>query len=165
MEVMFAPWRMKFIRNAVKKKIKGCLFCSKLKSKNDSGNLLIYRGKSAFVMLNLYPYNSGHLMVIPYAHASLPADLDIEVQIEMLVLLNKCIEVLQRALKPEGFNIGVNLGRAAGAGIDEHVHVHAVPRWNGDTNYMAILAETRVVPEWLDDTYSKLKPIFDEVMG
>jgi ATP adenylyltransferase len=83
----------------------------------------------------------------------------------MLVLLNKSLEVLQRALSPEGFNIGVNLGRAAGAGIDEHVHVHAVPRWSGDTNFMAVFAETRVVPEWLDDTYRKLKPIFDDVMS
>jgi len=144
---------------------KGCVFCAKIADHDDRKNHILYRGKHACVMLNLYPYNSGHLMVIPYAHASQPADLPMEVQTEMLVLVNKCMEVLRRAIRPEGFNIGINLGRAAGAGIDEHVHVHAVPRWNGDTNYMAILAETRVVPEWLDETYSKLKPIFDEVMG
>jgi len=143
---------------------KGCVFCAKIADNVDRKNHILFRGKHACVMLNLYPYNAGHLMVIPYAHASQPADLSMEVQTEMLALVNRCTEVLHRAIRPEGFNIGINLGRAAGAGIDEHVHVHVVPRWNGDTNYMAILAETRVVPEWLDDTYSKLKPIFDEVM-
>ena len=143
---------------------KGCVFCAKIADNDDRKNHILCRGKYACVMLNLYPYNSGHLMVIPYENTSQPADLSMEVQKEMLVLVNRCMEVLHRAIMPEGFNIGINLGRAAGAGIDEHVHVHAVPRWNGDTNYMAILAETRVVPEWLDDTYSRLKPIFDEVM-
>jgi ATP adenylyltransferase len=162
MKRLWTPWRMKYLES---KRPEGCVFCNKIAADEDRANHILYRGRHACVMLNLYPYNSGHLMVIPYAHASQPADLDMEVQTEMLVLINKCIEVLRRALKPEGFNIGVNLGRAAGAGIDEHVHVHAVPRWNGDTNYMAILAETRVVPEWLDDTYTKLKPIFDAVMG
>lgn len=152
---------MKYLES---KRPEGCVFCQKIADNDDAKNHILYRGKHACVMLNLYPYNSGHVMIIPYAHAARLADLSMDVQTEMLVLLNKALEVLQQALSPEGFNIGVNLGRAAGAGIDEHVHVHAVPRWTGDTNFMAIFAETRVVPEWLDDTYRKLKPIFDEVM-
>lgn len=162
MKRLWTPWRMKYLEA---ERPKGCVFCAKIEGDDDRANHILYRGQHACVMLNLYPYNSGHLMVIPYAHVSKPADLPMEVQVEMLTLVNKCLEVLQRAIRPEGFNIGVNLGRAAGAGIDEHVHVHAVPRWNGDTNYMAILAETRVVPELLDETYSKLKPIFDEIMS
>ncbi len=152
---------MKYLES---KRSEGCVFCQKIADSEDAKNHILYRGKHACVMLNLYPYNSGHVMIIPYAHAGRLADLSMEVQTEMLVLLNKSLEVLQRVLSPEGFNVGMNLGRAAGAGIDEHVHVHAVPRWTGDTNFMAIFAETRVVPEWLDDTYRKLKPIFDEVM-
>lgn len=161
MKRLWTPWRMKYLEG---KRPEGCVFCQKIAESDDAKNHILYRGKHACVMLNLYPYNSGHVMIIPYAHAGRLADLSMDVQTEMLVLLNKSLEVLQRALSPEGFNIGVNLGRAAGAGIDEHVHVHAVPRWTGDTNFMAIFAETRVVPEWLDDTYRKLKPIFDEVM-
>lgn len=161
MKRLWTPWRMKYLEG---KRPEGCVFCQKIAGNDDAKNHILYRGTHACVMLNLYPYNSGHLMIIPYAHAGRLADLSMDVQTEMLVLLNKSLEVLQRALSPEGFNVGMNLGRAAGAGIDEHVHVHAVPRWSGDTNFMAIFAETRVVPEWLDDTYRKLKPIFDEVM-
>lgn len=161
MKRLWTPWRMKYLEA---KRSEGCVFCQKIADSDDAKNHILYRGKHACVMLNLYPYTSGHLMIIPYAHAGRLADLPMEAQTEMLALLNKSLEVLQRALSPEGFNIGMNLGRAAGAGIDEHIHVHAVPRWTGDTNFMAIFAETRVVPEWLDDTYRKLKPIFDEVM-
>lgn len=161
MKRLWTPWRMKYLEG---KRPEGCVFCQKIADSDDAKNHILYRGKHACVMLNLYPYNSGHVMIIPYTHAGRLADLSMDVQTEMLVLLNKSLEVLQRALSPEGFNVGMNLGRAAGAGIDEHVHVHAVPRWSGDTNFMAIFAETRVVPEWLDDTYRKLKPIFDEVM-
>lgn len=161
MKRLWTPWRMKYLES---KRPEGCVFCQKIADSDDAKNHILYRGQYACVVLNLYPYNSGHLMIIPYAHAARLADLPMEAQTEMLALLNKSLEVLQRALSPEGFNIGMNLGRAAGAGIDEHLHVHAVPRWTGDTNFMAIFAETRVVPEWLDDTYRKLKPIFDEVM-
>ena len=147
------------------KRPEGCVFCAKIRSDEDRKNLVLCRGKQAGVVMNLYPYNTGHVMVIPYAHVSRPADLDMETQTEMLSLVNKTMEVLQKVMNPEGFNIGANLGRAAGAGIDEHLHVHIVPRWNGDTNFMAVFSETRVVPELLEDTYNKLKPLFDELGG
>lgn len=144
---------------------KGCVFCQKIESADDRDNHIVYRGRHAGIVLNLYPYNTGHLMVIPYAHVSELSALDTETQMEMLTLVNKGIEALQSALNPDGFNIGVNLGSAAGAGIGEHLHVHIVPRWGGDTNFMTILAETRVVPEMLEDTYDKLKPILDDLMA
>ncbi len=161
MKRLWTPWRMKYLEG---EQPKGCVFCQKIKSDKDRENHILYRGKHACIVLNLYPYNTGHMMVIPYAHVSEPRDMDKESQLEMLFLVNKALEALQRAMQPEGFNIGVNLGAAAGAGIGEHLHVHIVPRWGGDTNFMTICAETRVVPEMLEDTYDKLKPLFDDIM-
>lgn len=162
MKRLWTPWRMKYLES---KRPKGCVFCNIVESDADAENYVLHRGERAFVVLNRYPYNSGHMMVIPYVHADHPADLDIETQTEMMSLVNMGLEVLKKAISPEGYNIGVNLGRAAGAGIDEHMHVHIVPRWQGDTNYMATCADTRIVPELLEDTHKKLKPIFDEVAG
>lgn len=137
----------------------GCVFCDKMASQDDRENLVLYRGDRACIMLNLYPYNTGHLMVIPHGHAPSLEHLDLETQVEMMTLLNLSLRVLRKALHPDGFNIGVNIGKAAGAGISEHVHVHVVPRWEGDTNFMPIMAETRVMPELLLQTYDKLKAV------
>ena len=153
---------MKYLRSG---KPKGCVFCQELGSEQDRDNHVLYRGKHAGIVLNLYPYNTGHMMVIPYAHVGQPGELDGETQAEMLTRVNKGIEALQAAMNPDGFNVGVNLGAAAGAGIGEHLHVHIVPRWGGDTNFMTVLTETRVVPEMLDDTYDTLKPILDDLMA
>jgi len=110
-------------------------------------------------MLNLYPYNTGHLMIIPRRHASSLEDLDLETQVEVMGLITLCLRVLREALHPDGFNVGINIGKAAGAGISEHVHIHVVPRWEGDTNFMPVMAETRVMPELLRQTYDRLKAV------
>jgi len=162
MKRLWTPWRMKYLES---EHPKGCVFCQKIESADDRDNHVLYRGKHACIVLNLYPYNTGHLMVIPYTHTSQPSDLDGETQMEMSILVNRAIEALQETMHPDGFNIGVNLGAAAGAGIGEHLHVHVVPRWIGDTNFMTVFAETRVVPEMLEDTYDKLKRALDGIMA
>jgi ATP adenylyltransferase len=146
------------------KKSQACVFCQKLAQgpEYDHENYVLYRGKHAFVVLNLYPYNNGHLMVLPYDHIASLEDLPPDVQAEMIHLVSHFIKLVRLALAPTGFNVGMNIGKAAGAGIDDHVHIHIVPRWHGDTNFMPIVAETRVIPEWLDDTYAKLKTLLQE---
>lgn len=137
---------------------KGCIFCNKVRAskRSDRKNLLLWRGESAFVMLNLYPYANGHLMVAPYNHTGDLESLDGETLKEMMVLVAKAIRALRQTSNPQGFNIGANLGHVAGAGVDDHVHIHVVPRWGGDTNFMPVLAETRMIPELLPQTYDKL---------
>jgi ATP adenylyltransferase len=124
---------------------------------NDTANLLLYRGKHCFVVMNLYPYNSAHLMVVPYIHLSDLTVLESEVVVEMGDLTQRSLRLLKEVYRPEGFNLGMNLGKVAGAGIDDHLHQHIVPRWGGDTNFMPVLGETRCLPETLPDTYAKLK--------
>ena len=146
------------------KKSRMCVFCQKLAQgpEYDHENYVLFRGEHAFVVLNLYPYNNGHLMVLPYDHIASLEDLPLDVQAEMIHLVSHFIKLVRLALAPTGFNVGMNIGKAAGAGIDDHVHIHIVPRWHGDTNFMPIVAETRVIPEWLDDTYAKLKVLLQE---
>jgi ATP adenylyltransferase len=146
------------------KKSESCVFCQKLAQgpENDHENYVLFRGEHAFVVLNLYPYNNGHLMVLPYDHIASLEDLPLDVQAEMIHLVSHFIKLVRLAMAPTGFNVGMNIGKAAGAGIDDHVHIHIVPRWHGDTNFMPIVAETRVIPEWLDDTYAKLKALLNE---
>lgn len=139
------------------KRVEGCIFCIKLTEDRDAENYVVWRGTHCAIVLNLYPYNNGHLMVIPYAHVPSLEDLPVEVQAEMMITVSKSLRLLRRAMQPHGFNIGINIGRGAGAGIESHVHIHVVPRWEGDTNFMPVLAETRVIPEWLDDTYANLR--------
>jgi ATP adenylyltransferase len=134
-----------------------CVFCDAISSKDDKENLVVYRGEHAVIMLNLYPYNSGHLMVIPLAHVESLEGLDAATQLEVMELVSRSLTALRKLYSPDGFNIGVNIGSAAGAGICEHVHIHVVPRWDGDTNFMPVFASTRVVPEMLNVTYDKLK--------
>lgn len=159
MKVLWAPWRMAYIKNA--RKPAKCIFCVKPGERRDAENLLLHRGRHGFVMMNLFPYNSGHLLVAPYAHTRSLEQLPDEVALDLLALTNLSLKVLRAEIKPEGFNIGVNLGRVSGAGIEAHVHLHIVPRWNGDTNFMPLFAETRVIPEHLQATCRKLRARFN----
>jgi ATP adenylyltransferase len=140
----------------------GCVFCDKISALDESEHVLC-RGQFAYVTLNRYPYNNGHLMVIPNIHVPSLENLDPPVLTELMLLTNRGLAVLRQAYHPDGFNIGVNLGQAAGAGIAGHVHIHVVPRWNADTNFMPVVGETRVIPETLDQTYARLRPLFDQI--
>jgi len=140
----------------VRDRADGCVFCQKLQEADDRNNLILYRGQSACVIMNLYPYNTGHLMIIPKEHVPNLEDLPEETCVELMYLIRESLKILRRVLRPDGFNVGANMGRPAGAGIETHVHIHVVPRWEGDTNFMPVLAETRVMPEMLLDTYDKL---------
>jgi ATP adenylyltransferase len=141
-----------------------CVFCQKLAEgpEHDQENYVLLRARNTFAVLNLYPYNNGHLLILPYDHVRDLEDLPLEVQAEMMHLVSYLIKLLRQAMSPNGFNVGINLGKAAGAGIDDHIHIHVVPRWNGDTNFMPVIADMRVIPEWLDDTYAKLKALIQE---
>lgn len=153
MEFMWAPWRIEYILG---EKDADCIFCFKPKEDKDRENLILFRGERNLVMLNKYPYNPGHVMVAPYKHVSSLDVLDDEDLFEHIKLVNRCVEMMKKEMNPEGFNIGINLGKVAGAGIEEHIHTHIVPRWNGDTNFMPVFSDTRVVPEALEATYDKL---------
>jgi len=135
----------------------GCVFCGALTLKDGPESLIISRGQTAFVILNAFPYTSGHLMVLPYQHVPDLSDLDSDTRAEMMELVTKSSQVLKTLYTPEGFNIGINMGEAAGAGIEEHIHIHIVPRWMGDTNFMTAVGQTRVLPEALDETYRRVK--------
>ncbi len=162
MKRLWAPWRIAYIREI--EKIEGCIFCVKPQENRDDENFLLYRGKTAFVLLNIFPYNSGHLMVAPYRHTALLEDLSPEEARELWHLVTVAVQALKRTFQPDGFNVGLNLGRAAGAGFDQHLHVHIVPRWVGDTNFMPVIGDTKVIPEGLEETYRRLKPVFEELV-
>lgn len=157
MERLYTPWRMKYVTSA-QKKAEGCIFCDILHANpgHDRENNLIYRGRTTFVVLNIYPYNTGHLMVLPNDHvASLP-QVSPASQCEMMALTSYFTQLLTEIFNPDGFNVGINIGRAAGAGIDSHLHLHIVPRWSGDSNFMPVIGATRVLPEELTQTYDKI---------
>jgi ATP adenylyltransferase len=159
MEQIWAPWRIKYIQTA-KAGVKGCILCDKPKENNDVANYVLYRGKQNFIILNSYPYNPGHLMVAPYRHVANLEELTREELHEHFELVSRSVKVLGQVFNPGGFNIGINLGKVAGAGIDDHIHTHIVPRWQGDTNFMPVVSDVRVVPEALAETYDKLKGKF-----
>jgi ATP adenylyltransferase len=163
MKVLWAPWRMAYIKNA--RKPAACIFCVKPRERRDAANLLLHRGRHGLVMMNLFPYNSGHLLIAPYLHVRSLEQLPDEVSLDLMKLIQLSLRVLRAEMKPEGFNIGLNLGRVAGAGIERHVHFHIVPRWNGDTNFMPLFGEVRVMPEYLETTYRKLKTRFEAPAG
>ena len=140
-----------------------CIFCDKPKESADKENYILYRGKSSFVIMNIYPYNNAHLMVSPYKHIPSLSKLQREDLIDLTLLTQTSLQILENAFRAEGFNVGINIGKAAGAGFTEHVHIHIVPRWNGDTNFMPVLSETKVMPEHLNSTYEKLIPYFRDV--
>ncbi|HHT9119878.1 MAG TPA: HIT family protein [Candidatus Hypogeohydataceae bacterium YC41] len=155
MKYLWAPWRAEYI-SAEKK---GCIFCRAVNDTQDDKNLLLYRGKECFIILNKYPYNNGHLMIAPNKHKYGLKELTQEELLEIMQLLCKAQQALEQHLKPEGFNIGVNMGKAAGAG-EEHLHFHIVPRWVGDTNYMPVLGETKVISHYLSELLLRLKSSF-----
>jgi ATP adenylyltransferase len=140
-----------------------CIFCSKSKDDNDRKNLILYRGNHCVVLMNLYPYNNGHLMISPYEHVSNPMELGENKLNEIMKISTKSMAVLSEKLKAEGFNFGANIGKAGGAGIEEHIHYHIVPRWTGDTNFMPVTGNAKVMVEGMLETYDKLKPGFDKI--
>jgi ATP adenylyltransferase len=160
MEIKFTPWRMAYIKSADAPAGSGCVLCDKGRGADDAADLVLYRGATCYVIMNLYPYNTGHLMVTPYTHVADLPGLDPATAGELFSLTRHSVALLGQALAPHGFNIGMNLGRTAGAGIDEHLHMHIVPRWSGDANFMPIVAGTKLVPEALEQTYAKLHPLF-----
>ncbi len=153
MEVLWTPWRMEFIMG---EKPAECIFCAKPAERRDRENYIVYRGERAYIILNAYPYNNGHLLVVPYAHVPSLEELDSAAAAEVMALAQRGIRALRRAMSPGGFNVGANIGQVAGAGIADHVHLHVVPRWSGDTNYMTIVGQVRMIPELLETTYDKL---------
>jgi ATP adenylyltransferase len=143
--------------------VEGCIFCNKL-DQPDAQEHILYRGETCFVMLNRYPYNNGHMMVVPYAHVSSLEALDDATVLEIMQLAREVMRIMGEEDHPDGFNVGINQGSAAGAGIAEHIHLHVVPRWRDDVNYMTVIGNTRVIPEGLDDTYARLRPYFDALL-
>jgi ATP adenylyltransferase len=154
MKHLWAAWRMKYIESAPK--AIGCVFCNALAQTDGEENLIIMRAKPSFVILNKYPYTSGHLMVVPLTHSASLEELTPVVRAEMMELASQFTTILGSAYNPEGFNIGINIGKAAGAGVPGHVHIHILPRWNGDTNFMTSVADMRVLPETVDVTYQRV---------
>jgi ATP adenylyltransferase len=157
MERLWAPWRIDYIRQ---EKPCGCIFCDKPKQNKDADNLILYRGKMNFVIMNLFPYNPGHLMVVPYRHLDRLEDLPADERNEHYEIVSRSLAIMRKVSGTENFNIGMNLGRVAGAGIDDHIHTHIVPRWNGDNNFMPVIADTRVISESMADIYQRLKEKF-----
>jgi len=158
-KTIFAPWRMNYVSNG---NPPGCIFCDLPGRGVGQETLIVHLGRTAFVMLNRFPYTSGHLMVIPFRHVATPVELQPDEWAEIGALLKRSMEALKAVYDPNGFNVGMNVGRAAGAGIDEHCHVHVVPRWVGDNNYVPVLAETRVIPEALEVTHRRLVEAFEK---
>jgi ATP adenylyltransferase len=156
---LFSPWRSQYIASFSEKgkADKECILCKAHRVNNDDEQFIVTRGKYCYVIMNLFPYNSGHLMVVPFRHTPSLIDLSEEESAEVMSLLKKMTLALQKVMQPDGFNIGSNIGRTAGAGIDEHVHFHIVPRWNGDTNFMPVLSETKLISEDIRETLLKLR--------
>jgi ATP adenylyltransferase len=157
---IWAPWRLPYVKDASKDAEEGCIFCTKPSEDDDEANLIVHRGERCFVILNLFPYTNGHLMIAPFDHVATLQELDGMTATEVMALAQRSMSALDEAYQPQGYNVGVNQGRVAGAGFDSHIHLHVVPRWAGDTNYMPVLADTRVMPQSLRDSYDALKGAF-----
>ena len=162
MEKLWAPWRMEYILDS-KESGDECIFCDLPRQKNDEQNYIVFRSKLSFVMLNKFPYNNGHIMVIPYKHESDYTALDQDILADMQQLIQKSLIALKNCMEPHGYNVGLNLGRTAGAGIDAHLHYHIVPRWNGDTNFMPVISDTKVISESLEKSWQKLSREFEKL--
>lgn len=160
MKRLWAPWRIEYILGP---KPDECVFCIKDIKGEDEKRLILWRGKNCFVIMNKYPYSSGHIMVTPYRHVYSLDELNEEELTEMMLVMSKCVTILKKVFNPHGINVGLNIGEAAGAGIKEHLHFHLVPRWTGDHSFMALFSETMVIPEHLLETYKKLKPFFEQI--
>ena len=157
---LFSPWRMEYVS---KSSLGGDVFLDALKADNDREKLILYRGNLSFVIMNLYPYNNGHLMVVPYRKVNSMVDLNKDELAEIMELAQKSMNIIQNKLNSDGFNFGINIGKCSGAGIDDHVHFHIVPRWNGDNNFMPTIGNTRVIVQGLLDTYDMLYPLFKKI--
>ncbi len=162
MKQLFTPWRMAYILSA---KQPDCIFCDMLEVEDDRDALVLHRGQTAFLVLNKYPYNNGHVMAVPYRHIDTLENLAPEELSEIMALVALSMGALRRALRPHGFNVGANVGAVAGAGVQNHVHFHVVPRWSGDTNFMAVFSETRVIPQSLAETYDQVLAALAAVAG
>lgn len=158
MKELWAPWRMKYILSNGNDK--GCIFCPGEDREKDEERLFLHVGTLSLTMMNRFPYNNGHLLVAPLRHVAGLDDLSEEETLDIMKSVRKAVTVLKKAMAPEAFNVGLNLGRVAGAGMEEHMHFHIVPRWNGDTNFMTVLGDVRVIPEHIQETYRKLLPFF-----
>ncbi|MBS1259635.1 MAG: AP-4-A phosphorylase [Candidatus Scalindua arabica] len=157
MKNIWAPWRKEFI---LSKKDENCFFCEAIKDNQDRKNLVLYRGEECFCILNKYPYNNGHLMVAPNLHKDDLPKLSSSEMLEIMTLTRDMKDMLSKKMSPDGFNLGFNLGKVAGAGVEGHIHMHIVPRWKGDTNFMPVVSDTKVIPQSLDDLYLELKNSF-----
>jgi len=160
MRNLWTPWRYQYIRS---QKSNGCVFCDALSSADEEQALVLHRGRLNFVLLNRYPYSNGHLMIAPNEHISTPVETGNDTINDMAVLMKEAVQVLNEAYNPDGFNIGMNIGTAAGAGIKDHFHLHVVPRWHGDTNYMTSIGNTRLIPQTLEEIWKELKYLFDKL--
>ena len=162
MDRLWAPWRDKFI---LCEKEPGCFLCRTARENRDRRNLILFRGEKCFVILNRYPYNNGHVMIAPYRHAGKLEELKADELTELMTMAQLCVKALKSGLKPQGINLGMNLGKVSGAGVADHIHLHLVPRWQGDTNFMPIFAQTKVVSVGLADTYRLLKKEFKKLQA
>lgn len=162
MENLWAPWRMAFIEPKTPVP-PGCIFCTQPAAHEDEKYYILHRGEYCFMMLNLYPYNNGHLMVAPYKHIGALDELDAATLADMMAQAQWALRALRKAMNPDGFNMGINMGKIAGAGFAGHIHYHIVPRWDGDTNFMPVLADIKVMPEHLDAVYQKLRQALEDV--
>ena len=157
---IWAPWRLAYVKDASKDKEEECVFCAKPAAEDDEASLIVHRGERCFVILNLFPYTNGHLMVAPFEHLGRIQDLSAETVAEMMALAQRAMARLEQVYDPHGFNVGFNQGRVAGAGFEHHIHLHVVPRWGGDTNFMPVIADTKVMPQTLEQSYEALKGAF-----
>jgi len=160
---LWASWRIKYIQSGAREA--GCVFCNALAKTDGPENLIVTRAEHTFVILNKYPYTSGHLMVVPMQHQASLEDLNPAARAEMMELVTQFIVILRAIYNPEGFNVGINVGDAAGAGVPGHVHIHLVPRWTGDTNFMTTVGQTRVLPETLDQTYLRVRETWEKTQN
>jgi ATP adenylyltransferase len=161
MEVLWSPWRYDYIKEHSPAEMSGCVFCDIISNgRSDEENFIVFRGEHNFVVLNIYPYTSGHTMIVPYEHLGMPSDAPDEAAVEMVRLLQRCQAAIWQAYSPDGINLGMNLGKAAGAGVRDHYHMHILPRWIGDVNFMTAIGQTRTLPESLIDSYDKLRRHF-----
>jgi ATP adenylyltransferase len=154
---IWAPWRLAYVKGAAKDAEEECIFCAKPAEEDDATNLIVHRGRHAFVILNKFPYTNGHLMVAPYEHLSRLQDVGAETLAEVMALAQRGMDRLEGVYDPQGYNVGFNQGRVAGAGFEHHIHLHVVPRWGGDTNFMPVISDTRVMPQSLEDSYEALR--------
>jgi ATP adenylyltransferase len=158
---IWAPWRLAYVKDAAKDTEAGCIFCTKPAEDDDAANFIVHRSERCFVILNTFPYTNGHLMVAPFEHIATLPELDPETVAEIMALAQRAMVALEERYSPHGYNVGFNQGRVAGAGFEHHIHMHVVPRWGGDTNFMPVLGDTRVMPQSLEQSYEVLSGAFD----